>query len=94
MTKPCSSKLFVFLSTPSARRATKVQLTSHKQHQFLSTPSARRATGASGCEHHNCSGFLSTPSARRATCYDMAGVVQRPISIHALREEGDLAAAP
>ena len=56
-----------FLSTPSARRATKEQSTSHKQHQFLSTPSARRAT-------------LAQPTSRHLT----------RISIHALREEGDI----
>ena len=33
--------------------------------------------------------FLSTPSARRATCSVLAGLRHRPISIHALREEGD-----
>ena len=33
--------------------------------------------------------FLSTPSARRATGEPGTGVVQRGISIHALREEGD-----
>ena len=34
--------------------------------------------------------FLSTPSARRATIYRSAMKVNRKISIHALREEGDL----
>ena len=33
--------------------------------------------------------FLSTPSARRATCRGLSPVTYRPISIHALREEGD-----
>ena len=33
--------------------------------------------------------FLSTPSARRATADYRAGVFLFPISIHALREEGD-----
>ena len=56
---------------------------------FLSTPSARRATGASGCEHHDCSRFLSTPSARRATTITKVFRYCYPISIHALREEGD-----
>ena len=36
--------------------------------------------------------FLSTPSARRATVYKPAGAVAFAISIHALREEGDIAA--
>ena len=34
--------------------------------------------------------FLSTPSARRATAIDVSGQIGRQISIHALREEGDL----
>ena len=34
--------------------------------------------------------FLSTPSARRATAQVQRGGPRRPISIHALREEGDL----
>ena len=55
---------------------------------FLSTPSARRATHKLYC-HYFAPLFLSTPSARRATgVYTMARVYN-PISIHALREEGD-----
>ena len=38
-----------------------------------------------------CFGFLSTPSARRATGRRRYAGDFRPISIHALREEGDLA---
>ena len=56
---------------------------------FLSTPSARRATGYR-CVKHNADPFLSTPSARRATRVPGRGQHHRPISIHALREEGDL----
>ena len=57
--------------------------------KFLSTPSARRATNVLDfCSY--AERFLSTPSARRATprwlYYRRAGT----ISIHALREEGDL----
>ena len=37
--------------------------------------------------------FLSTPSARRATLGGCDGVYYHAISIHALREEGDLEAA-
>ena len=33
--------------------------------------------------------FLSTPSARRATVPGLLQLVGQPISIHALREEGD-----
>ena len=37
--------------------------------------------------------FLSTPSARRATPERRIQRLQQPISIHALREEGDLRVA-
>ena len=55
-----------FLSTPSARRATKIRAWKAGDDEFLSTPSARRATTE---EEMNeiFGGFLSTPSARRAT---------------------------
>ena len=55
-----------FLSTPSARRATKAAGQIAKLMQFLSTPSARRATPAAE-NKHAAAKFLSTPSARRAT---------------------------
>ena len=38
-------KLTLFLSTPSARRATYPKKTGKQYALFLSTPSARRATG-------------------------------------------------
>ena len=57
--------------------------------QFLSTPSARRATGAAA-EVYFPGRFLSTPSARRATDVLRFAVGPCNISIHALREEGDL----
>ena len=57
--------------------------------QFLSTPSARRATltGFFYDSHHK---FLSTPSARRATRLICGDGLIWSISIHALREEGDV----
>ena len=80
-----------FLSTPSARRATfAVTAKRRKGNKFLSTPSARRATFWWADVPRICIEFLSTPSARRATEggeYSRAG---EWISIHALREEGDL----
>ena len=103
----------VFLSTPSARRATE-KCREYEQHDeisihalreegdplassspalpfaFLSTPSARRATRDANEFMTAVSVFLSTPSARRATPLDKAGDVLGDISIHALREEGDL----
>ena len=78
-----------FLSTPSARRATASSSSSTRTSTFLSTPSARRAT-ASRSSSTRTSTFLSTPSARRATNYLAGPIGDFLISIHALREEGDL----
>ena len=59
--------------------------------EFLSTPSARRATCLFGGDAVHDHQFLSTPSARRATTSAVAVNPALQISIHALREEGDLA---
>ena len=58
--------------------------------RFLSTPSARRATLMAVMAVLKVL-FLSTPSARRATHRGRQGTPVPPISIHALREEGDRA---
>ena len=102
----------IFLSTPSARRATASPVAFLSLLTFLSTPSARRATLSSIAKIFWMFSFLSTPSARRATSdiriqrlptnnfypRPPRGGRQRgkrkrtggkPISIHALREEGD-----
>ena len=57
---------------------------------FLSTPSARRATVALLFRHFGGWKFLSTPSARRATFGREWQAAPVEISIHALREEGDI----
>ena len=57
--------------------------------EFLSTPSARRATLESYIQSPAVEEFLSTPSARRATSRAARLRARNPISIHALREEGD-----
>ena len=57
----------VFLSTPSARRATRRSSSAARYTTFLSTPSARRATNLTSQLFANIYIFLSTPSARRAT---------------------------
>ena len=128
------SPMVGFLSTPSARRATRPGQMPCLRPGFLSTPSARRATDGSGPpappadisihalreEGDRCAAgglitktdfyprpprggrqstisykpfslsFLSTPSARRATRALEAQPGPAPISIHALREEGDV----
>ena len=57
---------------------------------FLSTPSARRATWFLSIMLKWSAVFLSTPSARRATRPSKARAEAIRISIHALREEGDM----
>ena len=58
--------ILIFLSTPSARRATNIMTAPLSRILFLSTPSARRATRIMP-SLSNIIRFLSTPSARRAT---------------------------
>ena len=103
----------IFLSTPSARRATagsvrgmavNLKISIHALREegdalamlcflrlllFLSTPSARRATCFLRMALAHLI-FLSTPSARRATPTSRGSNGCGVISIHALREEGDL----
>ena len=57
--------------------------------KFLSTPSARRAT-LDIIHKYVKKAFLSTPSARRATGVYYYCKAVNTISIHALREEGDI----
>ena len=80
----------LFLSTPSARRATaKVCHGKSLSYDFYPRPPRGGRHGRSeGGETWKT--FLSTPSARRATYYHY-GKTPTPfaISIHALREEGD-----
>ena len=82
-----------FLSTPSARRATLDADDYGFGILFLSTPSARRATPEQVKRRLNGE-FLSTPSARRATGGTGREQLHRCISIHALREEGDISSRP
>ena len=87
--RPVMSRLR-FLSTPSARRATRfASMPSSSCWRFLSTPSARRATTQDKIATLTAE-FLSTPSARRATAGGERMGAEAGISIHALREEGDL----
>ena len=82
----------LFLSTPSARRAT-----NHRQgiaeYRKISIHALREEGDMNEWDYAD--GwvlFLSTPSARRATHGARPDHGRRPISIHALREEGDVAA--
>ena len=79
----------VFLSTPSARRATLSGLPALPRTGI--SIHALREEGDIQAIHriYRFLQFLSTPSARRATDHYSMACVYRAISIHALREEGD-----
>ena len=79
-----------FLSTPSARRATAgaAGCGAVSINFYPRPPRGGRLNGAACLV--NAVRFLSTPSARRATRVRAQGLRRAVISIHALREEGDL----
>ena len=80
----------VFLSTPSARRATGSWQPFGSFTRFLSTPSARRATTPSKEDLVEAGNFYPRPPrGGRPRCQRIHDRRQC-ISIHALREEGDL----
>ena len=80
----------LFLSTPSARRATSgLRHETLKPHNFYPRP-PRGGRPSPLHLHFIFLLFLSTPSARRATLHLWAPFFAPSISIHALREEGDL----
>ena len=87
LTHPASS----FLSTPSARRATlRTPPPQHPRTHFYPRP-PRGGRHAYVLWQRSDIGFLSTPSARRATLTSLPSTTPPgPISIHALREEGDV----
>ena len=79
----------IFLSTPSARRAT-VTAGVVLLHLQISIHALREeGDGFNAAFGFPVIAFLSTPSARRATQRIQNQLRPRPISIHALREEGD-----
>ena len=80
----------LFLSTPSARRATCALQGLCQNHREISIHALREeGDGDQQWNDHLRPKFLSTPSARRATNYPATTGKVCKISIHALREEGD-----
>ena len=80
-----------FLSTPSARRATVVLVWSRNSSEgFLSTPSARRATPRRHYEAGHRDHFYPRPPRGGRPAGLGFQQLLRDISIHALREEGDV----
>ena len=79
-----------FLSTPSARRATRLRVMSRRgTWLFLSTPSARRATGKHRPHNRSAEHFYPRPPRGGRQHGSVFHDDHEPISIHALREEGD-----
>ena len=81
----------VFLSTPSARRATAIDVSGQIGRQISIHALREEGDQEQLLAEINRRRFLSTPSARRATQIRAHNVHQIIISIHALREEGDSA---
>ena len=90
---PGNFALNQFLSTPSARRATIGECHLVQWVEFLSTPSARRATSTSHGMTTPWTHFYPRPprGGRPPGCNYVTE--QQMISIHALREEGDVTAS-
>ena len=80
-----------FLSTPSARRATRRLLPRLQPRRYFYPRPPRGGRQLSSSWIKEGTEFLSTPSARRATLPPPSASSVMCISIHALREEGDLA---
>ena len=83
-----------FLSTPSARRATEgpEQPGQWPRYFYPRPPRGGRLGTVAVTTGDDL--FLSTPSARRATRFCADDIPLYKISIHALREEGDLMSRP
>ena len=79
----------LFLSTPSARRATADCYAVSETAEFLSTPSARRATSLSRRDRFAAQNFYPRPPRGGRRGLGLVEEQLRGISIHALREEGD-----
>ena len=87
----CTLQHVIFLSTPSARRATSVLDTSVTATVFLSTPSARRATSLLSTALGTPTDFYPRPPRGGRRDFLLQLGICLLISIHALREEGDSA---
>ena len=80
---------WIFLSTPSARRATALLVKYIVGEKYFYPRPPRGGRPAALWTLAEEAKFLSTPSARRATSIGSAQTHSSAISIHALREEGD-----
>ena len=88
--KVTDDEVWEFLSTPSARRATKDGSLAGMTPTISIHALREEGDAATRWTNRPRSRFLSTPSARRATIVPLDSFAEaRKISIHALREEGD-----
>ncbi len=86
MIKPCS----VFLSTPSARRATRFRFRSHRGYQHFYPRPPRGGRRLAGAVVALCAGhFYPRPPRGGRRRHSGRAPLEPEISIHALREEGD-----
>ena len=83
-----------FLSTPSARRATMYSARAPRTSRHFYPRPPRGGRPFVSLVDKAANKFLSTPSARRATFCQPCRQGGQQISIHALREEGDLQSTP
>ena len=84
----------LFLSTPSARRATTTAKRLSPSTNYFYPRPPRGGRPHDGGRSAFFKKFLSTPSARRATFCPGHPLAPPAISIHALREEGDFVFTP
>ena len=84
-----SAMISLFLSTPSARRATSAATGVAPAGSFLSTPSARRATDLAEKRALLLADFYPRPPRGGRRACNVVQVQLDKISIHALCEEGD-----
>ena len=89
MALPPRVSVCTFLSTPSARRATRSGAAKLAARIFLSTPSARRATAGGPVYGAYYDNFYPRPPRGGRPCPVPSSLSMTMISIHALREEGD-----
>ena len=90
MAKVDGAHIKEFLSTPSARRATLSAISCAQSALYFYPRPPRGGRPAHDGSRVELDRFLSTPSARRATSQSPLTTARTwPISIHALREEGD-----
>ena len=89
MSVAASTAASSFLSTPSARRATLPRASRAAGRRDFYPRPPRGGRRRKSRSNPWWSIFLSTPSARRATTSEDFHCIREPISIHALREEGD-----